>query len=748
MKKKFLSLILALAMLLSLAACGNKTNDTPSTPNQDTTTPNDTNTDAPPAEEGAFQPTTYEWDALYDMNFGEFWAALQDAQTADTADVRLLKMAYAESKLLESGVFVPTVSRGGNYAISRAVPYTMSTVGWGNDSNRYETALFITDDYLTGEERTEIKAKWNELKGTGTYMEWVRGYLADQGHTIGTEYATTYTGDPTTWDSLSSWNTDNSLYTCLTVDKLVQYDVENVMQPALAESWEISDDGLTYTYHIRPGVKWVDSQGREVGEVQADDWVASLQHVADAGGGQEELFCGVIAGYLAYVDGSDPDFSHVGVKAVDQYTLEYTLEKPFAVFDTMLTYDGVAAPLCRNYYESQGGKFGADFDSTASGYTYGSSPNNIACCGPFLITSWTEKNSIVMKPNPTYWNADNVNITSLTFYYISGDDPLQTYNMAQNGEVVGMGLSATSLEQAKKDGIFEKYHYQSGLNTTTWANFWCLPRLSFANFNDPSRMVSSQSHESADSIDLDAGIYTSDILDDAARTHAAVNNANFRQAVNFGCDQGAMGAQTNGEDLKFASLRNSYTPGNFSSLEEETTATVGGKSVTFPAGTWYGEMLQAFLDVAGVPALVWNPEKDGGSSDGYDGWHNPEAAMEYMNKAIEDLAAQGVEVSKENPIHIDVPCNGASETALNEANALKQSVEAALEGYVVVDLVIGSSYDDVNNTGYYATSGTMINYDYGLSVTGWTPDYGDAGCYLMTLAPYTGNVTKPFGFWG
>ena len=134
---------------------------------------------------------------------------------------------------------------------------------------------------------------------------------------------------------------------------------------------------------------------------------------------------GVIEGYLNYVDGSDPDFTHVGVKALDKYTLEITLEKPFAVFPTMLTYDGIAAPLCRSYYESQGGKFGAEFDSASSSYTYGSSPNNIVYCGPLLITSWTAKNSIVLKPNPTYWNPDGVNLTSMTFYYSDGSDPLQ-----------------------------------------------------------------------------------------------------------------------------------------------------------------------------------------------------------------------------------------------------------------------------------------------------------------------------------
>ena len=133
-------------------------------------------------------------------------------------------------------------------------------------------------------------------------------------------------------------------------------------------------------------------------------------------------------------------------------------------------------------------------------------------------------------------------------------------------------------------------------------------------------MVSPQSHESADSIDLGAGVYTSDILDDAARAHSAVNNANFRLAVNMAFDRGAVQAQGNGEELKYASLRNSYVPATFSSLTKDMTVTLyDGTSVTFPSGAWYGEMLQSFLDDAGVPVKVWNTEIDGGSSDGYDG---------------------------------------------------------------------------------------------------------------------------------
>lgn len=747
MKKKLLCLTLALAMLLGLVACGN--NNEPADANNPDAPPADTNNpDEPTATPEGFQPLTFDYDTLYDMAFGEFYEALSAAKTAPDSDSRLAMMAAAEAKLLGNGSLMPNTGGGGNYAIGRSVPYSVSGVKWGSDNDREETIMSITDGYISVEERAEMKAKWNELKGTGTYMEWAKKYITEErGHTLSDTFGTTYNGDPTTWDILATFQAVNSEQACMTVDGLLQYDVENIQQPALATSYDVSDDGLVYTFHIREGVKWVDSQGRELGEVQADDWVASLQHAADCGGGQAELLAPVLVGMDDYITGVEPDFSKVGVKAVDQYTLEYTLIEPFSVFTSVMGYAGLFAPMSRSYYESQGGKFGADFDSAAESYVYGSTPNNIAYCGPYLITSWTEKNSIVFNSNPTYWNPDNVNAKSRTVYYISGDDPLQSYNMMKEGTIAAAGLGATALEQCKQDGLFEDNYYLSSVNSSTYVGFFNLARRGYANGNDETKMVSPQTHESADAIDVDAGVLTSDIEDDAARTHVALNNANFRLALSFATNRSGIRAQTVGEDLKNASLRNSYTPADFASLEADTTVTVDGASVSFPAGTWYGEMVQYFLDQAGIPIMVWNPDVEGGSGDGYDGWYNPENAKKFLDKAIEELAAQGLEISAEKPIQIDYPVMAYSPTELNGANAFLQSMNEALGELVKVNLIEATANDEFNYCGYWASGSAQMNYDYGF-FSGWTPDYGDAACYLDTLLPQgSGYNTSSCGLW-
>ena len=127
-----------------------------------------------------------------------------------------------------------------------------------------------------------------------------------------------------------------------------------------------ADGTVTYTFTLRQGVNWVDSQGRTVAPLIADDFVAGLCHVMDAAGGLEYLLEGVIQGASAYISGENRDFTAVGVQAVDDYTLRYTLTGDIPYFMTMLGYS-VFAPLSRSYYTSRGGKFGSDNYSYSGG---------------------------------------------------------------------------------------------------------------------------------------------------------------------------------------------------------------------------------------------------------------------------------------------------------------------------------------------------------------------------------------------
>ncbi len=707
--KRILALMLAMVMVLSMAACGNKDNG---------------------GNDDADEELTYDEmsEQVYDAVFSEFETLYVAAkEETQNLSLRWAQMAIAEAKMLQTAAFIPTSAQNGYYAVSRLAPYTIPYTLWGNDSDKLYTAVVATE-MLKSEDRAEAKAKWHELKGTGTYEAWVKDFLTSKGYTLKDSYTTTYNTDLVTWDTLSSSLSSVGEYVVQTYDSLVQYDSEGTMQPALAESWEVSEDGLTYTFKIREGVKWVDSQGREVADVKADDFVAGMQHMMDAMGGLEYLVEGIIVNASEYINDEVTDFSQVGVKAVDDYTLEYTLVQDTSYFMTMLGYS-VFAPMSRTYYESQGGKFGAEYDTSAADYTYGTSKDNIAYCGPFLVTNATPQNTMVFQANPTYWNAEHQNIKTLTYTYNDGSDPLKSYDDAVAGTIDGCTLNTSSTAKAKQDGNFDKYNYVTDTNAVTYGAYINLERTAFANFNDETKVISTQTEEQKE------------------RTSAAVKNVHFRRAFAHAFDRAAYNAMAVGEDLKLLSLRNTYTPWNLVSLEEDVTIDINGTATTFEAGTWYGEIIQAQMDADGVAFMVYNPEANegNGSVDGYDGWYNPEAAASELAIAIEELAEEGVEISAENPIYLDLPYPTNREAYVNKANALKQSIENVTEGKIIVNLVGCANDDEWYYTGYYTSYGYEGNFDI-FDLSGWGPDYGDPQTFLDTMLPdYAGYCVKSCG---
>ncbi len=662
---------------------------------------------------------------LYEQNLGEFYEIYQEAKAElDDISLRYAMMAVAEAKLLESGVIIPFQTRGAGYALSRVALRTKNTTMWGTDNKRFHNQV-VTTEFIKSEHIAEMREKWAELKGTGTYEEWVKEYLTDNGYELKDTYSyNLYNSDPTTWDILATSQAVDNEAIVNTYDGLMEYDMENVQQPALAESYEVSDDGLTYTFHIREGVEWVDSQGRKVADVKADDWVAGMQHMMDAMGGLEFLIDGVIKNATGYINNEITDFNEVGVKAIDDHTLEYTLEAPCPYFMTMLGYS-IFAPMSRDYYTSQGGKFGADFDKSAADYTYGQTPDNIAYCGPYLVTNFTSKNIIVFSANESYWNKDNINIKTITWPYEDGSDALKLYNDTKAGTVDGTGLTSAQVEAAKADGLLEEYGFISDTDGSTFPNYYNLYRTAYANANDETKVVSQLTDEEKD------------------RANAAIGLKDFRLAVTFATDKASMNAQVTGEELKTYRLRNSYTPATFVTLEKETTIDINGTATTFPAGTYYGEVMQAQLDADGFPAKVYDETL--ASGDGYDGWYNPEKAKEYLAKAKEQLAAKGITVDKDNPITIELPYDASNEPFTNRANAYKQSVEATLDGEVIVSINPANDNDEWYYSGYFTDYGYEANYNV-TDVSGWSPDYGDPASYLDVYLPdYAGYVTKSLG---
>lgn len=726
--KRVLCALLALVMVLGFVGCKNNGDD------KTTPAPNNTNKPAESEVPATAVPTTPlptgDYNAMsaaiYDAQLGAFNTLYQAAKEEQNVSKRYALMAQAEAKLLEAAVLIPGTTNGGNYGLSRVAKRSASTVLWGNDSDRFHNVL-VTTELISAEDQTHLKAMWNEVRGTGTYSQKATDYLKEKGYTLKDTYNMGYASDPKTWDALATSRSADSEAIVNTYDGLVEYDNENEIKPALAESWEVSEDGKTYTFHIRQGAKWVDAQGREVADVKADDFVAGMQHMLDAGGGLEYLVENIIVNALEYNTGDVTDFAEVGVKATDDNTVVYTLCQPTSYFITMLGYN-VFAPMSRTYFESKGGVFGKDdYKAAVDAGTmkYGQTVNDIAYCGPYTVTNYTAENTIVFQANPTYWNKDNITIKTLTWKFNDGKDPTKAYEDTKAGTLDGCGLSSASLEACKADGNFEKYCTVSDTDATSFVLFLNLNRNAYANFNDETKAVSTMTD------------------DQKKRTDAAMLNVHFRRAIGMGLDIATYNGQVVGEELKLNSVRNSYTPGNFVALEEDVTVEINGESKTFAKGTYYGEIMQAQIDADGVKIKVWDAENQ--TSDGFAGWHNPANAYEELQMAIEELKEFDIEISKDNPIVMDLPYYSGADIYTNRAQTLKQSVEEALQGCVVVNLVSCADAQEWYYAGYYTESGKDANYTL-YDVSGWGPDYGDPATYLDTmLGDGAGYMAKCLG---
>ena len=682
---KVLSLVLALAMLCSVAF----------------------------AEEAAY--VRGDDDEIYDAVLGDFTALMDAAEAAESIDERFILEAKAEAYLLDSAVMIPTTTQGGAYAITRIAYRTIPYANWGNDDDRWGT-MVIANEFIKKEDRETMKEAWAmAVAGEGEYN--AAQMLTDMGYTLASDYKTTFSTAPVTLDWLNTSSQADTEITVQTVDGLVQYSNLGVMEPKLAKSWDISDDGLTYTFHLRDDAKWFTSEGAEYAPVTAKDFVAGFRHMLDAKAGLEWLVDGVIKGATSYY-AEGGAWEDVGYEAADDYTLVVTLEQPTSYFMTMLTYS-CFLPICEDWYLSHGGVFGGEELTAASAdtstYTYGQNTDvsSQVYCGPFLLQKLVGDSEIKVVKNENYYDAAKINVNSITWIYDDGGNPAQTYKDTVDGIYASTALTEASgtLALAKADGNFDKYGYVSDTTSTSYFGGLNLNRGTFELASGACKSPKTEQQK----ID----------------TQTALLNKNFRKALQHAFDKGTYNAVQRGEDLKYASLRNMYTHPEFVQLSADVQDADGNE---FKAGTMYGEIVQFYLDQMGCKVTV---------ADACDGWYNPDAAKEFLAAAKEEL---GDTVSW--PIQIDVVYLGSSANNTAQSQAYKQKVEETLGAEnVVVNLIEATTTEDFYACGYRASNGEAGNFDmfYG---SGWGPDYGDPNTYLNTfLGGGAGYMTKVIGLY-
>ncbi|MBO4279522.1 MAG: hypothetical protein J5891_06905 [Spirochaetales bacterium] len=663
------------------------------------------------------KPSTYvrgDDEEIYAKVLGGYEALLDKAKAAKTDSERFVIYAQAEAYLLDSAVMIPNTTQGGAYTISRIAPRTVPYVQWGNDDDRWKGMIITADDFLTPAERNELLDIWAKaVKGEATYDP--AAWLTSKGHKLTKDYRTTFSTAPVTLDTLNTSSQSDTEILVNCTDNLVQYNNLGQMIPALAESWEVSADGITYTFHIRKGAWWSTSEGAKYAEVTAKDFEAGFHHMLDAAAGLEWLVEGVIEGVSEYLyEGGKWDA--VGYKAVDANTLQVTLCAPTSYFMTMLTYS-CFAPICESFYLAHGGVFGIEEYAAAyndtNAYTYGKSTDVASQVynGAFILQQLNDASIIKVVKNPNYYDPESVKLDSITWVYDNGENMAQFYKDVCDGVYAGCGLTSASgtLEWAKADGNFDKYNYVSDTTSTSYFGGLNLNRGTFAL---ASGAVASPKTE-----------------EQKIDTETAMMNKNFRKAVAYAWDKATQNAVSRGADLATTNLRNMYTHPEFVQLSEDVTDASGKK---FVAGTMYGEIVQYYLDKMGSPVQV---------ADGIDGWYHPAEAKRHLELAKKELGN-----TVKWPITIDVVYYSANQTQIAQAQAYKQSIEGVLGAEnVTVNLVEATTSADFYASGYRASNGEAGNFDmfYG---SGWGPDFGDPCTYLDTFRGNgAGYMTKVIG---
>ncbi len=219
------------------------------------------------------------------------------------------------------------------------------------------------------------------------------------------EYTTVYDTETTTLNYLVSSLSETREVVYNLVEGLVDFDKYGVMAPSVADSWEVSPDGLRYTFKLKEGIYWYTNTGEQYAEVTAQDFVDGVKYVLDVDNEStmSNIVYEVIRSGEPYYNKEITDFNEVGIKAPDKYTLVYTLEKPTPYFLRMLSYV-CFLPVNGQFLEEAGDQFA----STAETMLYN---------GAYVMETFEPQNVKVLTLNENFWDKDKMSISKITYRY-------------------------------------------------------------------------------------------------------------------------------------------------------------------------------------------------------------------------------------------------------------------------------------------------------------------------------------------
>lgn len=211
------------------------------------------------------------------------------------------------------------------------------------------------------------------------------------------------------------------------------------IQPGMAESYDISEDGKTYTFHLRDA-KWSDGV-----EIKAQDYEYAMRRLVDPATASDYSFLVTsLIKNAGDINAGKMAVEELGVKAVDDKTLTIELNNPTGYFLSMLSMSQLC-PVRQDLVE----KYGKDFSADADKNVYS---------GPFIVKEWKHEDRIILEKNPNYWNAGEIKLDEVDILTVT--DPMTAVAMFEQGELDQVNVPAEVLSNYKDKVIY----YNDGAN--------------------------------------------------------------------------------------------------------------------------------------------------------------------------------------------------------------------------------------------------------------------------------------------
>ena len=450
------------------------------------------------------------------------------------------------------------------------------------------------------------------------------------------------------------------------VDGLLEVDTDGKLVPGIAEEWGTEDGGLTWTFKIRQGVKWVDVNGNEKADCTAQDFAAGLEWVMNfhknnssntsmplemVKGAQEYYeYTKTLSEEEAFALNAEEGSKFremVGLETPDDYTVVYhcITQKPY--FDTLATYNSLY-PISPAMVEELGGPAGVKSMNN----------ENMWYNGAYTMTSYIHNNEKIFTKNPLYWDTECKRFDTVTIKMVESNDI--SFQLYQNGEIDYVDLSEAHINTIAKDPSNKYYDYM-------------VPAV-------PSK-YSYQFH-------FNFNKNKEDGIPDTNWNTAIANEA-FRKSWYYGLNLSDYWKRTNAIDPMVC---------------ENNFYTMKGLVYTTD-GTEYTELVKKELGLG---------ETNGNTPARVD----PAKAEEYKKQAIEELTALGVTF----PVGVDYYISASNQVALDSANVMAQAFSDGL-GDDYVKFNIKTYVSSVRNE-------VVQPHLHSFVTNGWGADYGDPQNYL------------------